>query len=88
MRIGVDSNGGRGLCCFGGRLCFVLGEPSPDRGLLSFSSDSEMEDVTSSSFIRTARMERAAVNGSGDLSRGGKETWKDCFIGLIFNADQ
>ena len=83
VRIGVDSNGGSGLCCFGGRLSFVLGDPSPERGLLSFSSHSENDDVTSSSFMRTARMERAAVNGSGDLSRGGKETWNDCFIGLI-----
>lgn len=80
-RSGVDNSGGSGLCCFIGLLCLVLGEPMPASGLLS-SFVSEIEEVTSSNFIRTARIERAAMKGSfGDLSRFGKETSSACFRG-------
>ena len=73
LRKGVDNKGGNALCCLIGRFCLVLGDPSPAKGL-SFSSVSEMEEVTSSSFIKTAKTERAAVNGSGGLSLWGRET--------------
>lgn len=69
--MGVDNRGGRGLCCFclffvvfgdANVLSTILEAKSPPPLLLP--SPIGMVDVTSSSFMSTARMERAAVNGS------------------------
>lgn len=79
FRTGVESRGGKSLCCLvilqdKSALCFDCCGDGVDSDLTAFKGASSpghlptsllaMEEEASSNFIRTAKMERAALNGS------------------------